>query len=108
MGKTLKERFSAALIKGTTVATLLTAGGHAAAQTGSTQEKQEHKLEYSQNPHRSMEVPVFFQDKHLEMSQADFSKAMDKAEVDKAERVYLLKKFNQLMQSANGVTEKKL
>lgn len=106
MGKTLKERFSAALIKGTTVATLLTAGGHAAAQTGSTQEKQEHKLEYSQNPHRSMEVPVFFQDKHLEMSQADFSKAMDKAEVDKAERVYLLKKFNQLMQSANGVTEK--
>ena len=106
MGKTLKERFSAALIKGTTVATLLTAGGHAAAQTGSTQEKQEHKLEYSQNPYRSMEVPVFFQDKHLEMSQADFSKAMDKAEVDKAERVYLLKKFNQLMQSANGVTEK--
>lgn len=60
MGKTLKERFSAALIKGTTVATLLTAGGYAAAQTGSTQEKQEHKLEYSQNPHRSMEVPVFF------------------------------------------------
>ena len=54
MGKTLKERFSAALIKGTTVATLLTAGGYAAAQTGSTQEKQEHKLEYSQNPHRSM------------------------------------------------------
>lgn len=38
MGKTLKERFSAALIKGTTVATLLTAGGYAAAQTGSTQE----------------------------------------------------------------------
>ena len=88
---------------------ILTAGlagsSHAAAARVSTDDRDPQEAVYDTNSHKSFDVPVFYQDKPLNINVEDFLKAAENAGADKSQKIYLNKRLNVLLKSPQGITE---
>lgn len=105
MNKKFSDKVKQAALTGSIFFAGLAGGQNANAQNADNTNAIKHEIQQNKAPLENDDVPLFFQDNPLNLSETEFLQLVKNTDLTKAQQVYLQSRFHKLTTSPMGATE---